>query len=237
MSGEVPFGLLVEPPASGAHNMRRDAELLEQCARGAITGAVRLYGFAPPCLSLGRMQPAGGVDMTACARDGVDVVRRPSGGRAVLHDDEVTYAVVCRVTDPAFGGAVLDSCARIHAVVAAGLLRLGVTTVATARGRDMRRAARIAAGSADCFAVPGAHELVDTHGRKVVGSAQARRGNALLQHGSVLLHAPDVSRYLGTAAGPSGAGVSDILGRDVRRDELVAALRSAFAHALAAVAT
>jgi len=105
--------LHLDGPSSGAENMRRDTEFLQRCARGDIAGAVRVYWFAPACLSLGRLQPATDVDMAACARDGVDVVRRPSGGRAVLHDGEVTYAVVCRVTDPDLGGGVLDACARI----------------------------------------------------------------------------------------------------------------------------
>src|SRR5579862_1841258 len=113
--------LLIDAPAPGAENMRRDLALLDACARGEIPGAVRLYGFAPACLSLGRMQPMSDVNLGACERDGVDVVRRPSGGRAVLHDQEVTYCVVCRSTDPVFGGRVLESCSRIHGAVAAGL--------------------------------------------------------------------------------------------------------------------
>ncbi|MBV9525772.1 MAG: lipoate--protein ligase family protein [Candidatus Dormibacteraeota bacterium] len=230
---DAPFLLQLDPPAPGVVNMRRDADLLDRCNHGAITGALRLYGFAPACLSLGRLQPSGDVDMEACARAGVDVVRRPSGGRAVLHYAEVTYAVVCSVSDETFGGGVLDSCARIHGAVAAGLRALGVATVAQAPARDVRRAARAAARSADCFAVPGAHELVDAQGRKVVGSAQARQGAALLQHGSVLLRAPDASRYLRAARrAPDAAGVSDILGRDVRREELVRALVTGFAAAL-----
>ena len=72
--------LIIDAPAPGEENMRRDLSLLDACARGEIPGAVRLYGFDPACLSLGRMQPLDDVDLEACARDGVDVVRRPSGG-------------------------------------------------------------------------------------------------------------------------------------------------------------
>src|ERR1039457_4034277 len=118
--------LIIDAPAPGEENMRRDVSLLDACARGEIPGAVRLYGLRPACLSLGRMQPLDDVDLEACARDGIDVVRRPSGGRAVLHDQEVTYSVVCRSTDPIFGGRVLESCSRIHEAVAAGLAYLGV---------------------------------------------------------------------------------------------------------------
>jgi lipoyl(octanoyl) transferase len=224
------LALLIEAPAPGAANMLRDQSLLDACARGEISGAVRLYGFQPACLSVGRMQPMSDVDFRACARDGVDVVRRPSGGRAVLHDQEVTYSVVCRSTDPVFGGRVLESCARIHNAVAAGLALLGVPTEPRALTADIRRDAREGAATPDCFARPAAHELLDFRGRKLVGSAQARRAGALLQHGSVLLDPPRAARYLrsGDVPAPAGAGIRELLERQVTRDELVEALAAGF---------
>jgi len=226
--------LIIDAPAPGVENMRRDLELLDACARGEIPGAVRLYGFEPACLSLGRMQPIDDVDVAACTRDGVDVVRRPSGGRAVLHDQEVTYSVVCRSIDPVFGGRVLESCARIHEAVAAGLEVLGVRTMPRALPADLRRDAREGASVADCFARPAAHELLDEQGRKLVGSAQARRAGALLQHGSVLLESPRAAAYLrgGPVLTLGGVGVRELLGRDVSREELVDALAAGFMRAL-----
>jgi lipoyl(octanoyl) transferase len=226
LSATRSLALMIDAPAPGATNMRRDLWLLEACARGEIPGAVRLYGFDPACLSLGRMQPMSDVNLAACARDGVDVVRRPSGGRAVLHDQEVTYTVVCRSTDLAFGGRVLESCSRIHAAIAAGLALLGVPTRPRALPADLRRDAREGASVADCFARPAAHELLDVRGRKLVGSAQARRGGALLQHGSVLLDPPRATPYLqsGDASETSGTGIRALLDRPVTRDELVDAL-------------
>ncbi len=227
--------LIIDSPAPGVENMRRDLELLDACARGEIPGAVRLYGFEPACLSLGRMQPMDDVDLAACARDGVDVVRRPSGGRAVLHDQEVTYSVVCRSTDPVFGGRVLESCARIHGAVAGGLEVLGVHTMPRSLPADLRRDAREGASVADCFARPAAHELLDEQGRKLVGSAQARRAGALLQHGSVLLEPPRAAAYLRGAPVLTlgGVGVRELLGRDVSREELIDALAAGFRLALA----
>src|SRR6202049_2434730 len=146
------LALIIDAPAPGETNMLRDLALLDACARGEIPGAVRLYGFQPACLSLGRMQPMTDVNLEACAADGVDACRRPSGGRAVLHDQEVTYAVVCRSTDPVFGGRVLESCARIHVTIAAGLDRLGVRTTSREMPADLRRDAREVAAAADCFA-------------------------------------------------------------------------------------
>jgi lipoate-protein ligase A len=217
--------LFVDPPAPGAENMRRDLELLELCARGGMAGAVRIYSFDPHCLSLGRLQPEADVDHEACARDRVDVVRRPSGGRAVLHAAEVTYAVACRASDPDLGGRVLESCARIHAAIALGLQGLGVTTLARAGSADQRGDARMLASRADCFAKPSAHELVDARGRKLVGSAQARRAGALLQHGSVLLEPHRAARYLRSSDRGSGSGcMRHLLGRPVSRSEVVDAL-------------
>jgi lipoate-protein ligase A len=226
--------LLVDEPAPGEDNMRRDLALLDACVRGDIAGSVRLYGFSPACLSLGRMQSIDDVDLEKCGRDGVDVVRRPSGGRAVLHDQEVTYSVVCRSTDPVFGGRVLESCSRIHDAVAAGLESLGVHTTPRAMPANLRRDAREGAAVADCFARPAAHELLDGRGRKLVGSAQARRAGALLQHGSVLLEPPRAAAYLrGDAASTlGGVGVRELVGRQVTRDELVSALAAGFISAL-----
>lgn len=233
------LALIIDAPAPGEENMRRDVALLNACARGEIRGAVRLYGFAPACLSLGRMQPMSDVDLDACARDGVDVVCRPSGGRAVLHDQEVTYSVVCRSSDAIFGGRVLESCARIHDAVAAGLEMLGVLTTPRAMPADLRRDARDVAAVADCFARPAAHELLDDQGRKLVGSAQARRAGALLQHGSVLLEPPRAATYLRGDATPTlgGVGVREILGRQVTRAELVEALAEGFRRAIDRPAT
>ncbi len=225
------LALIIDAPAPGEDNMRRDVALLDECASEAIAGAVRLYGFRPTCLSLGRMQPLSDVNLEACARDGVDVVRRPSGGRAVLHDQEVTYCVVCRASDPVFGGRVLESCARIHRAIAGGLMLLGVVTAPRALPADLRRDAREGATVADCFARPAAHELLDQRGRKLVGSAQARRGGALLQHGSVLLEPPRASPYLNSGEPPAtpGASVRELAGRQVTWEELVDALAAGFA--------
>ncbi len=228
--------LIIDAPAPGDENMRRDLSLLDACARGEIPGAVRLYGFVPACLSLGRMQPLDDVNLEACSRDGVDVVRRPSGGRAVLHDQEVTYSVVCRSTDAVFGGRVLESCARIHEAVGAGLATLGVHTTPRALPANLRRDAREGAAVADCFARPAAHELLDDSGRKLVGSAQARRAGALLQHGSVLLESPRAAGYLRGDAAPTrgGVGIRELLGREVSREELVDALAAGFRRFLEA---
>lgn len=234
--------VVVDGAGAGADHMHRDADMLRRCAAGALHKAIRVYWFVPPCLSLGRLEPESDVDLEACARDGIDVVRRPSGGRAVLHSDEVTYAVVCRADDPDFGGDVMTSCARIHAAVAAGLRHLGVATVPHELPTTTRRESRHAAAFADCFARPAAHELLDEWGRKLVGSAQARRGRALLQHGSILLSPSRAGSYLRPEAArdadpPSrepSPGLRSPLGPEVSRPEVAAALADGFRQILCA---
>jgi lipoate-protein ligase A len=229
-----PLTLSIDPPRPGAENMRRDAALLAAVAAGA-PGAIRLYGFSPPCLSIGRLQDSADVDPAACARDGVEVVRRPTGGVAVLHDEEVTYAVACSSGHPVFGGDVLTSCARIHAAVTRGLAALGVAVRAHGAAADERAAALERAAVADCFARPASHELLSLDGRKLVGSAQARRGGALLQHGSVLLEPPRAAAYLRRPQSGErrGTGVRELLGRTVTREELAGALAGGFRESLA----
>lgn len=159
--------------------MAVDAALMESVRAGAPP-VLRFYRWAPPCLSLGRNQPARGFyDLDAIRARGLDVVRRPTGGRAVLHHRELTYSVV--LPDRMLGGprASYDA---INRALARGLRRLGVPTELQPRG-----AARAAVPSlAPCFREPAAGEVV-VHGRKLVGSAQFREGGVVLQHGSLLL--------------------------------------------------
>jgi lipoyl(octanoyl) transferase len=214
--------------------MRLDREMLAAVAAGG-PGAIRLYAFSPPCLSIGRLQAVDDVDAEACRRDGVEVVRRPTGGVAVLHDAELTYAVACAADHSLLGGDVLGSCARIHAAVARGLGRLGVGVRLHGPAVDERAAARERAVVADCFARPASHELLSLDGRKLVGSAQARRGSALLQHGSILLDPPRAATYLRRppSAGRRGTGVRELLGRWVSREELAEAVAAGFRETLA----
>jgi len=231
------LALIIDAPAPGQENMRRDLALLNMVVLGESRGAIRFYGFSPPCLSLGRLQSEDDVDMEACGRDGIDVVRRPTGGRAVLHDAEVTYSVTCRTADERFGGTVAESCGRIHAVLVSALRSLGVETVPSGGGPTGREAMVERYSTPDCFAHPAPNELTATDGRKVVGSAQARRGGALLQHGSVPLEAPRTARYLvaaRTSGPPLAAGLWEIIGARVERSVVVAALADAFREHLTA---
>ena len=140
-------------------------------------------------MSLGRNQPGGGIDFAACAARGYEVVRRPTGGRAILHTDELTYSIVASPDHPLMAGLVLDAYLRISHGLVAGLCRLGI---AAEEAPGTNRAGPDV--SAACFEVPSAYEIV-AGGRKILGSAQARRAKSVLQHGSLPLFG-DVARVV-----------------------------------------
>ena len=209
----------------GAVNMARDQALLEEVNRRGDAAYLRLYCWNPPCLSLGRNEPARArYDRTSIERLGLAVVRRPTGGRAVWHEDEVTYAVAAPV---ARFGCLADSYRAIHRRLARALEALG----AAAELAPPSRPHGLSAGS--CFAQPVGGELL-LAGRKVVGSAQVQQGGAFLQHGSILLGGSQeiVGRVSRTPqAPPRAASLSEALGRRVSFAEVARAIVATWAEA------
>ena len=169
--------LLLSAPLDGADNMAMDEALMARARRTGET-VLRTYAWRVPTLSLGRNQRArGAYDEAAIGAAGVAVVRRPTGGRALLHDREITYSV----TGPLGRETPARTYARINELLVAALALLGVSAgIAGAAGRAAAPTAR------PCFDEPSAGELV-AGGRKLVGSAQWCDGGTLLQHGSILV--------------------------------------------------
>ncbi len=170
-----------------AENMRRDAVLLAAAESGAPP-VLRVFRFAPPGITLGRAQdPARELDLERCRREGVGWAVRPTGGRAIFHDEEWTYSLAAPLDDPAWGGDLARAYGAVSRLLAEALRQLEVP-VRLARGEARGDLApRVAGGAAPpCFASTARHEIV-LEGRKLVGSAQRRTARALLQQGSVLL--------------------------------------------------
>ena len=217
--------VVFDPPRDGAANMAVDHALADTVEPDA--GWLRLYSWVRPTLSLGRNEPAADVcDFARAGRLGIDVVRRPTGGRGVLHDAELTYAVVAPV---AAVGRLRAAYAVVHAGLAAGLRSLGA---------DARLAAGVAPGpprAGACFDATAGGEVV-AGGRKLTGSAQARIGRAMLQHGSVLIDGTqELAREL--CRQPAGAGTppaSTTLREQLGRAPSWAAVATAVAEGLAA---
>ncbi len=173
--------LLVDPPAGGAWNMAVDEVLLDGVADGDAPPTLRFYQWNPACLSLGYFQSFDVVDVDQCRALGIEVVRRPTGGRAILHDRELTYSVALPASVLGHDGGVLPSYYRLSLALQEGLSRLGVpATLAPESAVSGPEHGPI------CFDRPSAHEIL-LDGRKLVGSAQMRRGGGLLQHGSILI--------------------------------------------------
>jgi len=169
----------LDAPLDAAGQMAADLALLDAVVAGAPP-ALRLYRWQGPSVSLGRFQPESDLDLAACARLGVEVVRRPTGGRALLHGGDLTYAVVCPEADvPGSGsGPGVDAVYRwIAGALVAGLARLGVTAAVAHHGGP---------AGAVCMATQQGADL-RVGERKVCGSAQVRHLGGVLQHGSVLL--------------------------------------------------
>lgn len=157
--------------------MARDAGLMDR-ARETGEAVLSVYSWEKPTLSFGRNQAAlGKYDLDAVRDRGIDLVRRPTGGRALLHWHEVTYSVTAAVS----GDSLTDSYRRINRIILDGLSRLGVTAL-----ESPGEGSTPSPGELPCFAAPTEGELV-VDGAKLVGSAQFRENGALLQHGSILL--------------------------------------------------
>lgn len=166
--------------------MEIDAALLDAVAAGCSGPVFRLYTWHPSAVSLGYHQaPAEELDLAAVAARGWDVVVRPTGGRALLHADELTYALAAPVDDPRVGGSIAASHAAISALFRDALARLGVAAELAGHQPTVRPRARDGV-AAPCFATATPTELL-VRGRKILGSAQRRQGGAFLQHGSLLL--------------------------------------------------
>lgn len=223
---------------SGFENMAVDEAIMELNSRGQAPPTLRFYGWDPPALTLGYFQdPGETVDLEACRRLGIDVVRRPTGGRAVLHRREVTYSIVAREENPAVTGTVSESYQRLSRGLILGLSRLGAEVRLSGGGEN-------ASGGPACFDSPARYELV-AGGRKLAGSAQGRRNGVVLQHGALPLENDAVTLFtllkFPTAAeredqlrryNRRATSLEEVLGRPVSPGEVIPALARGFAEAL-----
>ncbi|NTW27812.1 MAG: lipoate--protein ligase family protein [Coriobacteriia bacterium] len=170
--------LIDEQPMDGAWNMALDRSIQLERQAGRVPPTLRLYGWLRPTITLGRFQDAAGVDRDECRLAGVDVVRRFTGGRGVLHDDEVTYSMVAAVDDGIPQGTAV-SYRLLCGVLVEAYKILGVAAALTARSRGE-------SASAACYLHATQADL-SLGAQKLSGSAQVWSGDTVLQHGSFVI--------------------------------------------------
>ena len=167
--------------------MATDCAIFEAVSAGRQPPTMRLYGWEPMCLSLGYGQRSRDVDMDRLRARGWQLVRRPTGGKAILHGDEMTYSLSLPIDHPLAAGDVVDSYRRIGAGLASGLEGLGVASISELKDpRDNKGMGPV------CFEIASHYEIT-VAGRKLVGSAQMRRKAGILQHGTIPIRG-DVGR-------------------------------------------
>lgn len=174
--------LLITPPAHGAWNMAVDEAILATAGRGESLPTLRLYAWEPACLSLGYAQSYKDVDVERLKANGWDVVRRATGGRAILHTDELTYSVTAPPDEPRVLGSVLESYSRLAGALISAVRALGLPVEMKEHTAPFN-----AVQGPVCFEVPSAYEIV-VGGKKLIGSAQARKKEGVLQHGTFPLY-------------------------------------------------
>lgn len=190
--------LIYDQPTVGARNMAVDEAILAAVAAGNSPPTLRLYTWNPPCLSLGYGQRTRAADTERLAERGWSLVRRPTGGLAILHTDELTYSLSLPLDDPLAGGGIVESYRRISTALLAALESLGAQPHADRKDKDAAPNP-----SPVCFETPSHYEIT-VDGRKLVGSAQARKGGGLLQHGTLPLTG-DLARICDALAYPDEA--------------------------------
>lgn len=185
--------LIRTPPARGAWNMAVDEMILKFVVQGSSLPTLRLYDWEPACLSLGYAQPVSDVLLEKLELDGYDLVRRATGGRAILHIDELTYSVIGPQDEPRLKGGVLES----YRILSTALLQALHLLVIPAHSDEKSKSGQEGGRKNEnpvCFEVPSNYEIT-VDGKKLIGSAQARRKGGVLQHGTFPLYG-DITRIV-----------------------------------------
>jgi len=192
----VEWRLIKDSYHNGFINMAVDEAIMIAHKNGLVPPTIRFYQWSPPAVSLGYFQDLKKeINVKVCQDIGIDIVRRPTGGKAVLHDQELTYSFIIKENDPLVNDSILETYKRISGGIIRGLSYLGIKAeLVPLRGKlenhlsgrsDKARIHHLDFKSI-CFSIPSQYE-VQVEGKKMVGSAQVRKGGVVLQHGSLLI--------------------------------------------------
>lgn len=184
MKNEESWRLITDGDLPGARNMARDVAILEAVSSGDAVPTLRLYGWDPPCLTLGRHQGLEAADLEFCRREGIDVVRRPTGGRALLHHLELTYAVIAPLGGGPLPRGLQDAYRMICGALVRAMRALGINAELT--GGEVNLQLPGPRTTIPCFEAPAGGEVV-VGSRKLIGSAMRAHSGTILQHGAIVL--------------------------------------------------
>lgn len=211
----------------GRFNMTLDEDLLFQAEERNFPPILRVYGWEPPTVSLGYFQePREAVDLRKCRKFGVEVVKRPTGGRAILHLDDFTYSFLALEQDLGAASGLTGAYLLISQALVEGLRILGVQV----RLERVKRRVNPLHKGKPCFASVSRYEI-EAGGRKLVGSAQRRMKKAILQHGSIPLRKGGLSITNLLSSPPEelrGTNLSESLGREVEFEEVKEVVKKGF---------
>ena len=227
--------LLRDGGLPGARNMARDVALLESVSENRGAPTLRLYGWSPPCLSLGRHQGVNAADLDFCAEHGIEVIRRPTGGRALLHHLELTYSLLAPLGKGPIPRHVQEAYRLICQPLVHACRSLGVDAELTSGEVNLQLPGP--ASTVPCFQAPAGGEVV-VAGRKLIGSAMRSHLGAILQHGAILLdwdsemQAGSMGLDNDRLLRPTITTFAEQLGRAITRTEIERAIVEAFTSSL-----
>jgi lipoyl(octanoyl) transferase len=231
--------------SSPSFNMALDEALLDWHSEGKFPPVIRFYGWEPATLSIGYFQKVEKeIDLEAVKSHGLGFVRRPTGGRGVLHEHELTYSVIVSEEHPEMPKTVTEAYRVISEGILKGFHQLGLQAYFAVPKTDEERSALKNPRSAVCFDAPSWYELV-VEGRKVAGSAQTRQKGVILQHGSILLDLDEdklfslfkypndrVKQRMKSAFKSKAVAINEISSRKITLEEAKEAFYKGFAEGL-----
>jgi lipoate-protein ligase A len=224
-TGKRAFRFILSGANDGATNMAIDEAVMAGIREGSSTPVLRLYTWNPPTISLGYFQSAGDIDFAACGSDGIGVVRRITGGRAVLHSDEITYSVLFGEED--FTPFRMKEIFLFIAQCLVDSLRiLGIDSKIAQKTKGSLK-------SPNCFASPAQYEIESVQQGKLIGSAQVIKDGVVLQHGAIPLTGSyrEISKYLrGDGSFKNASSLSQVSPAGGCEDGIVESLREGFAR-------
>jgi len=210
--------------SDGYTNMAIDEAIMQKLYENKSLPILRIYKWEPPTITIGYFQKSEDINFDRCEKDGIMVVRRLTGGRAVLHDIELTYSIIFTKYD-FYPFKKKDIFQYIAKALTSALEKLGVNAKMAEKSRGNLK-------SANCFASPAQYEIETFEKQKLIGSAQVIKNDVMLQHGAIPITKAysRIDKYLNKDSGTikNSSSISNVIGKKISDSELMVALKRGF---------